>query len=224
MLLRARICRVFGLVVVAASAIAFQQVTVAITTAESLNVRQTPGGEVVDRLPRGTRVAVLQTQRQWAQVLYTGSPDTSEMKRGWVSSRYLFLMGDTGLGSTCETEHRSGAEVCVEVTDTDLDCEESYSGDYYSDCEVQVEYDVTTDYQGQTGISVEVECEAAVSYEARGSYDSSESEDDYYSHTLYANGSDYGSFELDFSFLAYKEVYSVDLESAECSIQDLRLQ
>ena len=126
-------------------------------------------------------------------------------------------------GDVCDTEYKSGAQVCLEISDADIECNKSYMGEFYRDCEVEVDYELTTDYRGQSSINVDVECEAEISYKARESRNSSDSDDESESHSLYANGSDYGSIDIDFSFSSYKEVYSVKLESVECELSSVDL-
>lgn len=214
-----------GLSVLVAATVGWQSVTVAVTTADSLNVRSTPAGEVVDQVPLGTRVGVLRVNGSWARVMYLVN-NQSDIRHGWVSIQYLRATstGFTGYSSTCEDEYRSGAEVCLEVTDVDLDCDESISGDYYDECEADIDYELSTDYEGQSSIEAEVSCEAEVSYDARNGYGGSESDDDYYSHDLYNTGSEYGSMTLDFSFSRLDEAYDVELESTDCRIDDLTLR
>jgi hypothetical protein len=199
---------------------------IALTTARSLNVRDTPNGDVIDALPLGSAVEIANSKGGWANVVYFKNGSTSSPKYGWVSIIHLEIMSVGGISSssgTCETEYQSGAEVCLEISDAELKCNESYTGDYYRDCEVEIDYELTTDYRGQSSISVDIECEAEISFKARQSYNSSESDDESESHTLDANDSDYGSVDIEFSFSSYKEVYKVELESVECEIEDMNL-
>src|SRR3990172_6405395 len=94
-------------------------------------------------------------------------------------------------GDDCETEYKTNAEVCVEITGVDLDCNKSYSGDYYRDCDVVLSYDVETDYSGGSYLDVEVECSVEIEYKGRQTYSTqsdSSSQDE--SHSLYAHGSE----------------------------------
>ena len=148
------------------------------------------------------------------------------MKYGWVSSKFLRVTSSGGSslsGGSCDTEYQTGAEVCLEVTSADLDCRESYSGDYYRSCDTEISYELQTDYRGQSSINVDVQCEAEISYKARQSYRSSDTDYSSDSHSLYAHGSDYGTAYLSFSFSSYKEVYKVELDSARCEIQSIDL-
>jgi len=133
------------------------------------------------------------------------------------------LQGITG--DDCETEYKTNAEVCVEITGIDLDCNESYAGDYYSDCDVALSYDVETDYQGGSYLDVEVECRVEIEYKGSQTYltqsDSSYQDE---SHTLYAHGSDSDTMYFNFSFSSYQEITSVKIISTECEIASVDLQ
>jgi len=128
-------------------------------------------------------------------------------------------------GDDCETEYKTNTDVCVEISGGDLDCNKSYAGDYYRDCDVALEYDVETNYQGGSYLDVEIECTVEIEYKGRQIYSSrsdSSSEDE--SHTLYAHGSESEAMNFNFSFSSYKEVTSVKISSAECEIESVYLE
>lgn len=128
-------------------------------------------------------------------------------------------------GDACETEFRTNAEVCVKVTRRNLDCTKSYSGGYYTDCDVTLGYDVETNYSGGSYLDVEVKCRVGIEYTGRGIYSTqsdTSSKDD--SHSLYAYGSDSESKRFNFSFSSYQEVTRVITESAKCKIDSVELQ
>ncbi len=125
-------------------------------------------------------------------------------------------------GDDCEWEYESEAEVCVTVTNVSLDCDKSYDGSYYSSCEVVVDYEVLTDYEGDGYLEVEVECTVDIQYKRRDYYSwSSDSDNDDENHSLYSNNSDSGDMSFDFSFSSYEEVTSVKIDSVECEIDDV---
>jgi len=125
-------------------------------------------------------------------------------------------------GDDCEWEHETEAQVCVSVSDASLDCSESYDRSYYRSCQVEVDYEVVTNFEGDGYLDVEIECTAEIRYKGRNSYSwSHESADDDETHTLYPLGSDSGDVGLDFSFSSYKEVVSVQLESAQCEVDSV---
>lgn len=63
------------------------------TTADKLNVRSIANGKIViERLPRGSVVAILEKQGTWANILYLENNDTNRTKEGWVSVEYLHVI------------------------------------------------------------------------------------------------------------------------------------
>jgi hypothetical protein len=127
-------------------------------------------------------------------------------------------------GDDCETEYKTNAEVCVEITGGDLDCNESYGGDYYRDCDATLSYEVSTDYSGGAYLDVNVECTIEIEYKGRATYSTqtdSASQDE--SYNLYAHGSDSDSMNFNFSFSSYKEITSVKISSAQCEIDSIDL-
>jgi len=128
-------------------------------------------------------------------------------------------------GDDCETEYKTNAEVCVRITSVNLDCNESFEGDYYRDCDATIYYEVETDYQGGASIDVEVECRAEIEYKGRETYitqSDSSSQDE--SHTLYAYDSDSDSMSFNFSFSSFKEITSVKISHTECEIDNVELE
>ena len=67
--------------------------TYAQTTASALNVRDNPYGKtVIQQLPRGSVVAILQLDGLWANILYLEDNDPDAPKKGWVSAMYLRIL------------------------------------------------------------------------------------------------------------------------------------
>lgn len=217
------------LTILSSSALA---VTIAKTTASSLNVRSEPNGKILFSLPQNSTVGVMRIEGSRAMIMYLPENDPSRAKYGWVSSTYLKIV-NAGIGSSrtrsygvsgdnCEHEYDSGAQVCVTANDADIDCRESYDGTYYRSCEIEVEYDLSTDYEGDDYLDVSVECDVEIKYKKRDayswSYDSgSESE----SHSLYSYGSESGGMDFDFTFSSYNEVINVKIESIECEVDSV---
>lgn len=201
---------------------------VAVTTA-NVNVRSSPGGSVNGTLPRGTTIGVIGAKDGWAQVVYLDRQD-SIGKHGWISSNYLRLARPSpsvrrGItGDHCDSEYKTGSEVCVSVSDTSVDCSESYDGSQYDSCEVTLDYDVTTDYAGHAYLDVDVSCEVEISYSGRKMYmagSDSDSQDE--NHSLYAYGSESNSMSFDFSFGPFDEVNRAEIDSARCEITNVNL-
>ena len=206
--------------------------TIAQTTASSLNARSEPNGKVLFSLPKNSIVGVMRVQGSWAMIMHLPGNDPSKAKYGWVSSAYLKVVNPGNRSSTspsygvsgddCEYEYDSNAQVCVTATDADIDCRESYDGSYYRSCEIEVEYDLSTDYEGDDYLDVDVECEVEIEYKKRDSYSwSTDSDSESDSHSLYSYGSESGDMDFDFSFSSYQEVINVKIESIECEINSV---
>ena len=127
-------------------------------------------------------------------------------------------------GDDCETEYKTNAEVCVEITSVNLDCNESFAGHYYSDCDATIYYEVETDYQGGSYLDVEIECRVEIEYKGRNTY-ITQSDSDYQdeSHSLYAYGNESDSMSFNFSFSSFNEITSVKIIWAECEIDSVEL-
>ena len=200
-------------------------VVTAVTTAQA-SVRESPNGAVVGVLKRGTIVAVLKVIGEVTQVMYFPKPGAKDVKTGWIDTRSLRIVsgGSTGGGDDCETEYKSGAEVCVSVANADLDCAKDFGGEYYRSCEVTVEYDVRTNYGGGSYLDVDVECAVEITYTGREMLSPrSDSESNSESHSLYSHGSKSESMSFDFSFSSYNEVTRAKIASAECRIDSVNL-
>jgi len=127
-------------------------------------------------------------------------------------------------GDDCETEYKTNAEVCVKITGVNLDCNKSYLGNYYSDCDVTLSYDVETDYRGGSYLDVELECRVEIEYKGRQTYiTQSDSSYENESHSLYAYGSDSNTMYFNFSFSVFSEIISARINSAECEIEGVDL-
>ena len=196
-----------------------------VTTAP-VSVRASPNGDAIDSLNTGAIVGVLKVAGEWVQVMYLPSPGTKDVKTGWVGLRYIRITskGHSTRDVVCETEYKTGAEVCVTVTDTELHCQKDYIGEYYRGCEVKVEYELRNNYSGGAYLDVAVECKVEIRYTGPAIYSwrsDSSSQDE--SHSLYAHGSESDSFPFDFSFSSYNEVTQVKVDSANCEIESVNL-
>jgi hypothetical protein len=127
-------------------------------------------------------------------------------------------------GNTCETEPKSGAEVCLSITNVDIDCSKSYTGTYYRSCDATVSYNLETDFKGRGYIDVDVECYVEIAYNRKNYVSSSnDSTTKDVSTSLYANGSDSESMDFYFSFSSYAEVNRVRVSSHRCKIDEISL-
>lgn len=192
------------------------------TTAE-VKVRSAPSGEQVDSLKASTPVGVLEVSAGWARVIYLSRPSSQNTKVGWISLSYLRIISGPA-GDACKTEYKTNAEVCVEVSDTSLDCRKDYSGEYYRSCKVTVEYDVTTDYSGGSYLDADIECQVDIRYSGPGTYswrsDSSTQDEN---HSLYAHGSDSESLTFDFSFSSFNEITQIKIDSVTCEVDSVTM-
>lgn len=200
-----------------------------LVTTANVKVRATPDGQQTDSLKAGTAVALVAVSGSWAKVMYIDPPGTTKARSGWVSIAYVSRPRGKRTrnvsGDDCDSESETGAEVCVRATNASLDCQKSFAGEYYSGCEATLEYEVETDYDGDSYLDVGVECKVEITYSGRNTFvtqDDSDSQDD--SHDLYAGDSDSGSMSFDFSFSSFQEVTRARIESATCEIDDVYLQ
>ena len=205
-------------------------VTLAQTTASALNVRSEPNGKVLFSLPKDSIVGVTAVQESWTKIIYLPENDINNAQFGWVNNAYLKVVATenssnssssyTVSGDDCEYEYDSNSEVCVSARDADLDCKESLSGSYYRTCEIEVEYDIATNYEGDDYLDVDVECEVEIKYKEKESYLwSNDSDSESENHSLYYSGSESGDMDFDFTFSSFKEVINVKIGSVECEIK-----
>ena len=129
-----------------------------------------------------------------------------------------------GTGDDCRNEYRSNAEVCITVGRVRIDCSESFSSSYYSDCTVILNYEVNTNYTGRSSISADVECRLEISYAGRNTFSSrSDSSRKSETHTLYARSDLSESFRFYFSFSSFEEVTRVEVSRAKCEVDSVNL-
>jgi len=117
-------------------------------------------------------------------------------------------------GDSCETEDSTGANVCVTVTNSTLDCHKSFDGTQYRDCDVNVSYTLQTDYRGNSSLNAEVDCTVELWYTGRNTViPKTDSESDTNSHTLDAYDRLSESAEIHFSFSSFYEVTRAKINS-----------
>jgi hypothetical protein len=131
---------------------------------------------------------------------------------------------ETASGESCETEDSTGANVCVTVTNTTLDCHKSFDGTQYRDCDVDVFYSLQTDYRGNSSLNAEVDCTVELSYTGRNTVIAkTDSESNTNSHSLDAFDRLSESVGINFSFSSFYEVTRAKISSAECRIESVDL-
>jgi len=127
-------------------------------------------------------------------------------------------------GNSCETESRSGAEVCLSISNLNFDCSKSAFGNYYNSCEASISYDLETNYKGRGYLDVEVDCRIEIEYNGKGFYSTrSDSQTKDESSSLYANGFDSETIRFDFSFSSFEEVHRAKIVSHRCEIDAVNL-
>jgi hypothetical protein len=127
-------------------------------------------------------------------------------------------------GQHCDTEYQTGAEVCIGVRDTSIDCHEAIFGRYYDQCEVEIDYYAETNYQGGAYLEADIECEATLSTSGRNTFlSTTDTDSDSKSIDLYANDSETGSIDLSFSLSSFAEITRARVESASCRVRDITL-
>lgn len=195
--------------------------TIIVQTNSQTELRSEPNGKVLVFIPTGTIGVAQQLNPPWIKVYFGNGTNDPSIKDGWVIFDQINFIDTVASGDDCETDYDTNAEVCVTVDDASLDFYTGYNG-FYSSCEVEIEYTLETDLdQDDKYISVEIECEAEISYKRQDRFNSSDYDDDDESHTLYSQSSDSGEIDIDFSFSSFEEVYSVQLEIAECEIDSV---
>jgi hypothetical protein len=124
-------------------------------------------------------------------------------------------------GNHCDSEYSSGANVCVTVKNAELDCSESYDRTSYSSCRVEVSLYVETDYRGRGYIDGRVKCEVSLSTAGSSGYESTQTNDERWNFSLYANDSSTRSLDIDFSFSSYDKIRKVRISDLTCRVRDL---
>lgn len=124
-------------------------------------------------------------------------------------------------GEHCDSEYSSGANVCVTVKRAELDCSESYDRSHYDSCQADISLYIETDYRGRGYIDGRVKCEVTVAATGARGYESSESNEERWNFSLYANDSATKTIEVDFSFSSYDKVRKVRISDVSCRVRDL---
>jgi len=192
-------------------------ITIMSTTPNSLNIRDIPNGKVIDKLPFRSFVGLITINGGWAKIMYSQKTNSSNFKEGWVYLKYLKM--EKRNSEHCDTDYNTDSEACVIVKSTDIECSKSYDGSFYTDCNVEIDYEVNTTYTGNDYIDIDVTCEVDIDYKKVDGYSGSDSEDDRYSHSLTAD--DYETKTMEFDFGSYEKVINVKIDSTECKISDV---
>ena len=84
--------------------------TVSASSGSTVNLRKTPGGQLLDRIPLGEQVTALRQQDGWTEIAYQG-------QTGWMQARFLQEEASSGTPS--------GLEIRVDELEARLDHVES---------------------------------------------------------------------------------------------------
>ena len=127
-------------------------------------------------------------------------------------------------GNHCETEYKTNANVCVNVSNVSLDCNKSIFDNHYRDCDVSLSYELKTDYSGGSYLDTSVSCKVEIESQGRNNlYGKSDSDSVDETYSLYAHGVDSDTKTLNFSFLSFNEITKVKIRSVECEVEDITL-
>lgn len=127
-------------------------------------------------------------------------------------------------GEDCDTEYKTNAQVCINVTNVSLNCNKSYAGEYYNDCDVSVSYNLETDYRGGAYLDVNINCSVEINYSGKEMLlTQSDSDNSSENHSLYAHDSSGNSMDFNFSFSSFYEVTRVKVNSCSCKIESVDL-
>lgn len=125
---------------------------------------------------------------------------------------------------SCTKERKSGAEVCLKVNDTKLQCDESLFGNHYDSCELELKYRLQTDHRGESYLNVDVNCQAEIEFSEKDSYlRDDESETHYTSHMLSKGAYIYRTMTIEFDFSSFDEPIKVEVEEVNCRISNVTL-
>jgi hypothetical protein len=190
---------------------------IATVTAEGVNIRAKPSAksEVLAQLSKGAYFIVTAIDGSWAKIGYKGKID-KKYKSGWISTKFVRVVSGGGSETKYTTEY--GAEFSLSVSSSDLDCSEGYNGGYDS-CEVEINFDFSSNYNGFNDPTVNVTCDVELSTSDKSGSSSSESESD---STSVSGREGSGSMEVDVSVSSYSEpILSVELDDVSCSIDSV---
>ncbi|UCF87363.1 MAG: hypothetical protein JSV71_01250 [Nitrospiraceae bacterium] len=123
----------------------------------------------------------------------------------------------------CEKEYKSNARVCVTVTDASLDCRESYNKSFIQNCDVEVYYEVSTDYNEDNHLDVGIKCSAKINYKKGDSNSWNSYSDHVYKNykLLFSNNNVSDNMSVHFYFGSNKEVTNAKIDSVECKINSV---
>lgn len=186
-----------------------------------VNLRKGPDKsyDVIDKLKRGTLVAVFDLKGEWANVFYLKEGERGS--DGWIHTRYLVnapTFEEDELEDDIISEERidpSEASVEMSVSNTNFECEERIFGQGFDRCTLEVHYSVSSDYDGELDVSVDCTAYFLLYYED-SYYGSSETERDSDSTTL-EEGSGSGTVKITIEPSRFKTLKRAKVTNISCA-------
>ncbi len=121
-------------------------------------------------------------------------------------------------GSGNTYRNSKGAEFTITVDNARLRCSEGFSGGF-DRCRVDIDYSITTNYNGNNDPDVNVSCEANITYTDKSGFASTRSRDETDSVYLYGHDTS-DDLQITFSFYS-EEVVRAALRNVDCRIEDV---
>lgn len=130
-------------------------------TADSLNVRKNPGGELVDKVGEGQLVKLVSEKDGWSQILYLKG-ESENASFGWVSSDFIELRFEAE-NTDCIRHPDTGENHCLSTMPANLQCHlhENITESSYKGCSVEIRYELS----GLAGLNepLKVSCHSELS-------------------------------------------------------------
>lgn len=141
-------------------------------TASELNVRKNPmmTAPIVEVIPRDKKVYFQERINDWVSIKYFSlkkdSPAMGGYSYGWVSADYIDPQTEKGKALLenydCKKETKSGANICLSLTNSIFNCKDRDDGLAFEYCYTNIDYNLSTEYQGSERFSVWVDCKTKV--------------------------------------------------------------
>lgn len=182
---------------------------------DDLNVRKSPGGELVGKLTKSQRLQIVNEESGWSQIVY--APEGSEKTlHGWVASEYI--QPEFKISSTdCTPDPLQGVNHCLSTTKPDLQCEIVEQTSNFSACSVDIGYELSRDHGNLSDL--EVHC--VVNMRTRNTFTSEWENWFQMSNVQLENVSEAtaaGSIELRFDFGEESNVKYFRLAETDCKV------
>ncbi len=176
-------------------------------TGNDVQIRETPGGKVLDRLQKDTVVGLVLTEGAWSRIVYMRTDGT--YGSGWISSTFLgahksLLRNNVppasprqpsqeptaSLPARCHATYNSGPHsFCLNARVTDFGCREDIVSCGFRSCTADLRLDVAKTYGGGDGYA-QVRCDVDVAFTSSDGMSATRSDStSRYVYTYSGNGS-----------------------------------